>query len=59
MEKVCERCGKSFSCTHDINCWCMTVPLTMKVKDYISGLYDDCLCETCIQEINAMSEPPK
>jgi hypothetical protein len=54
MEKICERCGKTFLCTLDINCWCMTVFINPKVEEYISNQFQDCICQNCIQEITAM-----
>jgi hypothetical protein len=35
----------------------MTVPLSKNVKDYIAGLYTDCICKDCIHKIEAMFEP--
>ena len=59
MEKQCERCGATFQCTLNGSCWCMTTHFSEKVREYIAGLYDDCLCENCVTEIKAMFEIPK
>ncbi|MBP1676829.1 MAG: Cysteine-rich [Bacteroidetes bacterium] len=51
MEKRCARCEKMFVCTGDVNCWCSTTFVAPKVSNYISDLYDDCICEDCIKEL--------
>lgn len=52
MEKRCERCGKVFVCTSDVNCWCSTTFVAPKVLIYISEFYEDCICKSCIVEIS-------
>jgi hypothetical protein len=59
MEKHCERCGKSFVCTGHIDCWCMTTFIAPKVSNYISGLYTDCICKDCIEEIKGIVLSPE
>ena len=56
MEKTCERCGKSLVCTGDVNCWCMTVFIAPKASNYISNLYANCICKSCIEDIKKILE---
>jgi len=51
MEKRCERCGKMFICTGDVNCWCSVTFVAPKVGNYISEHFDDCICKNCIDEL--------
>lgn len=56
MEKTCPRCGKAFVCVHSVDCWCVTVHLTEKAKAKLKSMYSDCLCKTCLGEIDAENE---
>jgi hypothetical protein len=49
--KECPRCGKTFTCTGNLYCWCMEVSIPNNVKDYIAAKYDGCLCKVCIEEV--------
>ena len=53
MEKVCPRCGGLFSCLHDhiSECQCASVTLDALQRAYIEMNYADCLCKTCLKEI--------
>ena len=60
MQKQCPRCGKSFNCLHDedpIHCQCAKVKLTMAATLYIRHTYTDCLCGTCLRDINDNHHP--
>ena len=47
---ACERCGSSFECKANAytKCQCTTVQLTLNETQYISELYDGCLCAACL-----------
>lgn len=49
----CERCSAPFECKANsfTKCQCMTVPLTLNETQYISELYDGCLCAACLIEL--------
>lgn len=47
----CPKCGKLFTCTGDVNCWCMEIKIPGKVKDYISARFEGCLCKECILKL--------
>ena len=46
MNKTCELCNKTFTCTVNELCWCMkVVPLR------IEETYNDCICDECLYSI--------
>ena len=49
-QKTCPKCGKKFECTHDANCWCMTLVITPQNLKRLKAEYSDCLCEECLKE---------
>jgi len=49
--KTCPRCGYPFSCTMDIECWCMVTDIPEIVKKHMANHYKDCLCSDCIYEL--------
>lgn len=49
--KECPRCSKSFICSMHMHCWCVDVIIPDKVQEYISALYNDCLCKSCLEEL--------
>ena len=51
MNKTCEICDKSFECTVDEQCWCMTYP-----PIYLNDTYTDCICDTCLHNVIKESE---
>lgn len=55
MTKHCPKCGKSFECTHDKNCWCMTIKLSETTINQLKKEYPDCLCKECLEEFEANS----
>jgi len=60
MEKQCPRCGKIFNCLHDedpMHCQCTKVKLTMAASLFIRHNFADCLCGTCLREINDNHHP--
>lgn len=49
--KKCPKCGRFFTCTMSINCWCMVTDVPQIVKDHMAKHYQDCLCADCISEL--------
>lgn len=47
---LCERCQASFECKANsfTQCQCMTVKMTLNETQYVSELYDACLCAACL-----------
>jgi hypothetical protein len=47
----CERCGDAFECKANkySQCQCSTVQLSINQVQYISELYDGCLCASCLR----------
>jgi hypothetical protein len=56
----CERCQSSFECKANsfTKCQCAKVQLSLNETQYVSELYDGCLCANCLlqlrDEYNAM-----
>ncbi|NVM63828.1 hypothetical protein FHW88_002117 [Mucilaginibacter sp. SG538B] len=46
----CERCQTPFECKANsfTKCQCSTVQLTISEVQYVSELYDGCLCANCL-----------
>lgn len=53
MKKICPRCKTLFECQHDnlSDCHCGTVTLDKQQLAYIGNHYNNCLCNSCLQEI--------
>jgi hypothetical protein len=54
--KLCPRCSASFECKpNDIaNCQCAKVQLSDATLAYLKKTNYDCLCQRCLQELNAL-----
>jgi hypothetical protein len=46
----CERCQSAFECKANsfTKCQCTKVQLTLNETQYVSELYDGCLCAACL-----------
>jgi hypothetical protein len=61
----CERCQSAFECKANsfTKCQCTKVQLTLNETQYVSELYDGCLCAACLlqlqQEYRLMLNPVK
>ena len=53
MDKKCQRCGSMFICTpEDItNCACSKASPSRELKYFLSKTEYDCLCNSCISEL--------
>jgi hypothetical protein len=49
-EKKCPRCGATFRCLGDQDCWCESVQILQKDFIRITQSYSDCLCPACLKE---------
>ncbi|MCQ6960839.1 cysteine-rich CWC family protein [Mucilaginibacter aquariorum] len=49
----CERCSTPFECKANsfTKCQCSTVQLSINEVQYVSELYDGCLCANCLLEL--------
>jgi hypothetical protein len=49
----CERCHTAFECKANAytKCQCSTVQLSINEVQYVSELYDGCLCAACLLEL--------
>ncbi|MVN89811.1 cysteine-rich CWC family protein [Mucilaginibacter aquatilis] len=49
----CERCRTTFECKANsyTKCQCSKVQLTINEVQYVSELYDGCLCANCLLEL--------
>ncbi len=49
----CERCGTSMECKANSygKCACCNVQLTLNETQYVSELYDYCVCPKCLYEL--------
>ena len=49
----CERCGTAFECkaNSSTKCQCNTVQLNINEMQYVSEMYDSCLCAKCLFEL--------
>jgi hypothetical protein len=52
-QKSCPRCGKPFECkAGDIgHCQCVGIALNAQERAFIEVRYDDCLCATCLKDL--------
>ena len=44
----CPRCGKSFICYKDENCWCHDIRVHPKTRESIKQEFQGCLCKECL-----------
>ncbi|WP_240768718.1 cysteine-rich CWC family protein [Olivibacter sp. XZL3] len=53
---ACERCGTSIECRANAysKCQCSAVQLSVNEVQYISELYDNCLCAACLLELQGV-----
>lgn len=53
-QKNCPRCNQLFECkVGDIaHCQCSAVQLSLEVHMFIDSKYHDCLCLSCLQNLN-------
>ncbi|MEO7214093.1 cysteine-rich CWC family protein [Mucilaginibacter sp.] len=49
----CDRCQSRFECKANsyTKCQCSTVQLSINEVQYVSELYDGCLCANCLLEL--------
>ncbi|QKJ31570.1 cysteine-rich CWC family protein [Mucilaginibacter mali] len=49
----CDRCRATFECKANAytKCQCNTVQLTLNEVQYVSELFDGCLCANCLLEL--------
>ncbi|WP_374164312.1 cysteine-rich CWC family protein [Arcticibacter sp. MXS-1] len=49
----CERCGKRIECRANnyTRCQCSAVQLSMNEVQYVSELYEGCLCAQCLTDL--------
>ena len=47
----CDRCGTAFECKANkfTQCQCSTVQLTINEVQYVSEMYEGCLCASCLR----------
>lgn len=48
-KSVCPKCGKTFTCSPQGNCWCNGYALSNKSLLLIRKKYKGCLCENCLR----------
>jgi hypothetical protein len=46
--KNCSKCGKSFQCLHNKDCWCMDYEISPENLKKLQKTYKDCLCPECL-----------
>ncbi len=48
--KKCQRCNKIFECKlgNVLECQCTQIVLTDEAQNYVSQLFNDCLCIDCL-----------
>ena len=44
----CPRCGRSFICYNDHNCWCHNQQVHPKTQEALRQQYRGCLCQNCL-----------
>jgi len=49
-EKKCPKCGASFKCLGEEDCWCESYQILQKDFLRITQDYNDCLCPDCLKE---------
>ncbi|WP_084490307.1 cysteine-rich CWC family protein [Niabella ginsenosidivorans] len=55
-QKYCPRCEQPFECKVGsiLLCQCSSVILTDAERDFITGLYEDCLCARCLADMKIL-----
>jgi hypothetical protein len=48
--KQCPKCGKTFPCLGEEDCWCESYQILQKDFLRITQAYSDCLCSDCLKE---------
>ncbi|TGM10161.1 hypothetical protein EHQ76_00475 [Leptospira barantonii] len=57
VQKPCQRCGKAFSCGASAHaCDCFSVNLSSEVRRQLKENYNDCLCVSCLEELNRSNQ---
>ncbi|MGM0531109.1 MAG: cysteine-rich CWC family protein [Bacteroidota bacterium] len=56
MIKICPHCNLPFECRENdiLNCECLKVNLSRKVRERIAQEYNACLCVKCLKEFSGM-----
>jgi hypothetical protein len=49
-DKNCPKCGASFRCLGDEDCWCEDYQILQKDFLRITLDYNDCLCPQCLKQ---------
>ena len=54
--KKCSRCDNDFECRMGsiTQCQCYAVPLSEEERQYLSLHFQDCLCASCLLELNEL-----
>lgn len=48
-KKICESCGKDFSCgSQTEKCWCFRIDLSDEALSKLQKDFKSCLCEDCL-----------
>jgi len=47
-KKICPKCGASFSCEGEKDCWCESMQIHKKDMLEITSRFNDCLCPDCL-----------
>jgi len=48
--KKCQKCGATFTCDGDNDCWCEKVDILKKEMIQLMEKYTDCLCPQCLSK---------
>ena len=48
--KKCPKCGSSFECMSESDCWCEKIQIPPKNMKYVLLNYDGCLCKQCLED---------
>lgn len=51
--KECQKCGATFTCEGERDCWCESVPVHRAQMQEILENYTDCICPSCMKEYEA------
>src|ERR1041384_224694 len=56
----CPACGEPFACEINLNgCWCSEVKLSSETLQVLRSKYNRCLCRSCLESAQAVSERAK
>jgi hypothetical protein len=47
--KKCQKCGRTFRCEGDSDCWCESVNIHRSALQDILENYTDCICPDCLR----------